>query len=665
MTEHATAPPSMPTAREVGVVWGLVVVLGIAFTLFQLYISLLGGALTPLVVRAVHVGFVLALVFLTVDWRGRKRFLAQRNPASTVLPDVAFAALAVFACGYAVVHAERFLTVIASFPSRTTGMDLAAAGLLLGLIIEAARRTTSLSFALIALAVVAYALFGDRVPEAMAINPYTLSEILTQLYTSTVGFWGDITGVSAIEIGVLVLFAGVLTGAGGLDFLRNVAMVFAGRAAGGAGKVAVIMSALFGMISGSSAANVASVGSFTIPMLVRERYRREFAGGLEAASSTFGQLMPPIMGTGAFIMAELLNVSYARIMLAALLPSIAIYAAIYFATHFYAKRERVGSLPADLIANARSKLTRSAAAILLGPLITLIVLMVVGYSVPTAAFWAYVVTVVVMLFQRRQQPLRQTLGQLRDAMMVGVQSLLAVAVLIFAAQTLVTLVNMTGLGVSFTSLVTGSDLGPIALVLLTAFATLVLGMGLPTTAAYVIGASVTVPIMVKFGFSPLASHMFVFFFAILSAITPPVCVAVYVASAIAQANWLKVAWECLRISAMKYVLPFVMLCNTALLWDGTPLAIASTFVGVLVLAIALESLCFAYLFAPLSRVQGLLLAVACVALAIGLGLAPTGFEAHLPVGVAGLALFTVAAFVNFRRRGGVAASAATTRPPSF
>ena len=633
----------------VGVLQPTVLLVGFAFTVFELYIAVLGGALTPLVVRAAHVGFVLALIFLSIDWRGRRRVGPSADSRASPWPDIMLAAAAAATCAYAIANSERFLTVIVSFPSRATALDVGAAGLLLLLLLEAARRSTSLSFAVITVAVILYALFGNLLPPVISINPYTLAELLTQLYTSTVGFWGDITGVSAIEIGVLVLFAGVLTGAGGLDFLRNFSVVLAGRAVGGAGKVAVLMSAFFGMISGSSAANVASIGSFTIPMMKREGYRREFAAGLEAASSTFGQLMPPIMGTAAFIMAELLNLPYTRIMAAALLPSLAIYTAIYFATHFYASRDKIGALPDEVIAEARSKLTRPAALQLLGPLTVLITLIVLGWSVPTAAFWAYIATLAIFMFQRRHSPARETAGRLVDAMMAGVNGLIAVAVLIFAAQTLVTLINMTSLGLTFTTLVTGSALHPFVLVLLTALATLVLGMGMPTTAAYVIAVSVTVPLMTGFGFTALGSHMFVFFFAILSAITPPICVAVYVASAIAGAHWLKVAVECLRISLMKFVLPFAMLYEGALLLDGSVASIVLSFAVVIVLSIMLEALCFMCMFGPMSRIQALLASISCVALGAGLMWVDGDAGTRVAIGAAGALLAAAVALLNHRR----------------
>jgi len=630
----------------------LFLALGVVLTIFELYESGFGGEFTPLVVRATHVGLVLALIFLAYDWRGGKRFGGphSRNAASDA-GDLLLAMASLAVCVYAIVNSHRFLFEISSFPSRVRTADLVAATILLLLILEASRRAASISFSLITGAVILYAMFGDRAPGVIAINPYTFNEILTQLYTTTVGFWGDITGVSAVEIAVLVLFAGMLTGVGGLDFLRDIAMVIAGRATGGAGKVAVIMSALFGMISGSSAANVASVGSFTIPMMIQQSYRREFAGGLEAASSTFGQLMPPIMGTGAFIMAELLGVSYARVMAAAVIPTVAIYAGIYFATHFYAKRDGISGLPDDLIAAARRRLTTRGAVQLLVPLVVLIGLLIIGYSVPNAAFYAYVTTLAIYLVQNWRQPAMTLLVRVRDAVMGGVTSLLAVAVLIFAAQTLVTLINMTSLGVTFTTLVTGSNVPPFAFVLLAAFATLVLGMGLPTTGAYVVAASVTIPPMLAYGFTALSAHMFVFFFAILSAITPPVCVAVYVGAAIAQANWLKVAAECMRISVMKFILPFLMLYNVALLFDGSLVLTLLSTIAVLLLSFATESLFFFQMFKRLSLAEFALGVVAVLLLVASLGLWTFDTSAgRLACGIVGALLVGTMMASNYWRR---------------
>jgi len=622
--------------------------LAFALTAFQLYAAAWGGSVTPLSVRATHVGLVLALVFLTVDRHGKRRAGASADGVGTAI-DLALVVVALVSCGYAIFWSNRFLFEISSFPSSVRGLDLAMGGALLVLLLEASRRLASASFALLTACVIGYATFGNLAPGPFAISPYTFSEVIVQLYTSTVGFWGEITGVSAVEIGVLVLFAGVLSSVGGIEFLKDLAIVVAGRATGGGGKVAVIMSAFFGMISGSSAANVASVGSFTIPMMIKQGYRPPFAAGLEAAASTFGQLMPPIMGTAAFIMAELLGASYTRIMVAAVIPSLAIYLAIYFATHFYAGRTGLGGLPADLIAEARRRLTRGRAAQLLLPLAVLVAALVVGFSVPTAAVAAYVTTVLVFLALRWREPMGSTLRKLANAIEASVGGLISVAVLIFAAQTLVTIINMTSLGVIFTTLVTGSALSPFLLALLVAAATLVLGMGLPTTAAYVVAASVTVPLLTQAGFPPLAAHMFVFFFAILSAITPPVCVAVYVSSAIAGAHWLKVAVECLRISLMKYLLPFLLLYNTALLFEGAWSMIIVSLIGVLLLSYVTEAVCYLFVSTAMNAIEAMLATAGIIGLIAALVLGPPGGPASLAAWVA-LASVPVIAMVAMNRR---------------
>lgn len=585
----------------------LFVMLAVSITGFQLWIAYFGGSLTPLVVRSTHVALVLAALFVVFDWRGGNRLdPAYGGGLLSACIDLALAAITAGTSFYAAYNADRFLMSVSSFPMEATALDLTLAGILLVMILEASRRSASAAFAVIAVVVLGYALLGDHAPSILAINAFTVREVLVQFYTSTVGFWGEITGVSAVEIAVLILFAGLLTRLGGLDFMRNASVAIAGRATGGAGKVAVVMSALFGMISGSSAANIASVGGFTIPMMMRQGYRPGFAAAVEAGGSTFGQLMPPLMGTGAFIMAELLGVSYSHIMVSAIVPALVIYAAIFFAIHFYSAKHSVGALPESTLREARERLTLASGLQFLVPLLVLAGLLIAGRSIPTSAFFAYVCAVCTFVALNARSPLREILLRLREAIIAGCLGLLSVGTLIISAQVVVALINMTSLGVTMTSIAAGGFSSPLALALISAGAAIVLGMGLPTTAAYVVAASVTVPLLQSTGVAPLAAHMFIFFFAVLSAITPPVCVAVYVGAAIAGANWLEVARECMRISLMKYVLPFVMLYNGAILLDGTWSAILLSVAAAMALALVLEALCFGYMHTRFSRLDFLL-----------------------------------------------------------
>ena len=437
---------------------------------------------------------------------------------------------------------------------------------LLATVLEAARRAIGWPLPVIAGLSLLYAAFGQHVPGAFGHPGLPLGSWLGTLTIAEGGLWGTLTGVSLGVVAPFVIFGAVLNaGEAGTGFM-NLAVAAAGRLRGGAAKVSVLSSALFGSISGSASANVASTGAITLPAMVRLGYPRALAGATEAVASSGGQIMPPLMGAGAFVMVELTGVPYTGIMAAALLPAILYFLAVWVGIDAFARRHDLGAVPADERPAARD--VAVTACFFLVPFAVLLWgMFVMGVTPPLAAFWAIVVAFALLLFDGRPgvvsfPVLRERIaGALVHA---GVQ-VATIAAIILCASIVIGVLGLTGLGVKITSLIlsgAGGMLWPA--ILLTALACLILGMEVPTTAAYVICVSVAGPALQQLGLEPLQAHLFVFWFALLSTITPPVCGAVFIAAGMVDENWLRVAVRAMALGLGLYLIPIAMLIAPAL-----------------------------------------------------------------------------------------------------
>ena len=502
--------------------------------------------------------------------------------------DLALAGLAVVACGYVV---WNFETIMGSLPWATT-LDMALTVGLVAAVLELGRRTVGLIFPVLVIAGLAYALFGSSLPGALAHRGFDAAFVTETIFLGDLGIWGMLTGVAATIIAAFVLFGALLLHTGGGQAFMDFAMRLGGRQPGGAAKIATIASGLFGMISGSAVANVATTGNFTIPMMVRLGYPRPFAAAVEAVASTGGQIAPPIMGAAAFVMAEILGLSYWTIILGAILPAVLFYVSVFMTVHFVALRRGLALVPeGELPAWASIRAPRRVLPILcaLGGLGIGIWL---GRSIATSAFYgivgllgAFVVTQAGHL-RPREMGARMLAG-IEDA---G-KGMVIIGVLLAGAQILVSMINLTGVGVTLSSLIV-SLAGDTAILvaLIVGVVCLVMGMGLPTTAAYVLVAAVLAPALTAVGIDPLAAHLFVFYFATISVITPPVCVAVFVGSGIADTNWLPAAGEAVRLAAVTYVVPFLLLLYPGMTMQGGALDIAQAIAAGLVLVLAIPAL---------------------------------------------------------------------------
>ncbi|MGM0858821.1 MAG: TRAP transporter permease [Pseudomonadota bacterium] len=532
---------------------------GLALTLGGLILyTAATGPFESLIQRSIFLALVI-LLGLTVYPLGAG---TRWRPLGIAL-DLVLAVGAVLACGYVAMNAERILVELPWASTR----DMLFTGVLLVAILELSRRAIGLIFPLLVVAGLGYAWFGAVIPGPLGHRGFDLVYITETIYLGDLGVWGMLTGVAATTIAAFVLFGSLLLHTGGGQTFMDLALRISGRSPGGAAKVATVASGLFGMVSGSAVANVATTGNFTIPMMKRLDYPRPFAAGVEAVASTGGQIAPPILGAAAFIMAEILGESYLRIALAALLPAILFYLGVFLTIHLVAQRRNLRVVPADELPGWRDVLRPERIVPILAALGGLFFGVLNGRSIQLSAFYGILMTVFtfVPFALLARTPLREILGKLLAGLVDAGRGMVIIGVLLAGAQILVAMIGMTGIGVTLASLIV--NVGGESLFLVAGIVggvCLILGMGIPTTAAYVLVASVLAPALTTIGVEPLIAHLFVFYFATLSVITPPVCVAVFVASGIAGTNWLPAAGEAVRLAAAIYVIPFLLLIYPAL-----------------------------------------------------------------------------------------------------
>ncbi len=543
----------------------------------------IAGPFPALVQRSTLLAMVITLGFLLFPMVKRERI-----PVWCVAIDVALWAGSMAACIFVVMSAE---TIMTSLPE-ASGTEIAMTAILVLAILELSRRAVGLSFPLLVVVGIVYVFFGDRIQGSLGHRGYDVYFVTETLLLSDIGIWGQLTGIAATVIAAFVLFGVMLLRTGAGNTFMDLALLVSGRRVGGAAKIATIASASFGTVNGSAVANVATTGSMTIPLMKRIGYPAPLAAAVEAVASTGGQITPPILGAAAFIMAEMVGVDYLRIALAALLPAVMFYAGILLTIHLIALRKNLGVVPPEEIPPARSVLTMSRLLPIVGGIGGLMWMLVAGRSVGFAAsvgIIGMIVPYVLIDFWTKRRPLetgRNILGGISEA---GT-GLVVVFIMLAGAQILVSLLNLTGVGITISAMtVSMGGQTQMGVGLVVAVVCLILGMGVPTTAAYVLVAAVMAPALIGIGIEPLVSHMFVFYFATISVITPPLCVAVFVAASIANTAWWGVALNAVRLGAVTYLVPFMFISYPGILWGGTSAEILEAVLsgGVLVTALSL------------------------------------------------------------------------------
>lgn len=553
------------------------------------------GFFEPREQRSLHLLLLLPLAFVLFPASSR----SPRDRATAL--DWMLASLAIapnfysFACANggpwcASVINLRFETVDPVFP-----VELAMGALAIVLILEALRRAVTPILAALVATGILYMVVTEHMPGILHFRDIPPSQIIETMYLfNGSGIYGSITGISATMVAMFIIFGAFVEGSGVGRLFHNLGMRVAGRQAGGPAKVEVVSSAMFGTISGSSVANVFATGSFTIPAMIRLGYRRHFAAGVEASSSVGGQIMPPVMGAGAFVMAETTNIPYQTIALGAILGSALFFTMILVSVHFEAKRLRLTGCDESEIPTWREVF---ADGHLLIPVFVLIGLMAAGFSPVYAAFWG---TIAIWPASWLRVHTRLYPTDILRMLANGGRNMVMVALACAGAGIFVASLTVTGMVISFSTVVTSLAGNNLYLAgVLIAITVLILGMGVPTTAAYIIGAAIGAPILQKFGVPELAAHMFVFYFSILADATPPVSVASYAAASIARCSPMAAGVVAFRLAFAGFVVGFSYLHSGALLLQDTWSEIIGEFCAVAISLTLLSAGFFGYLRAPL------------------------------------------------------------------
>ena len=572
-----------------------VTALAIAFSVFQLYTAIF-GVLDAQLQRAVHLGFGLSLVYLlyptSKSWSRQKL-----HPF-----DLLLAVLGAAAPAY-IVYEYQSLVLRAGL---TSGMDLYIGALGVLLVIEAARRVVGLPMVCVVLIFLAYAFAGPYMPGVLAHRGLTLSQLVGHLFYTTEGIFGIPLGVSSTFIFLFILFGAYLESTGLGKFFIDLANSIAGWASGGPAKVAVLSSGLMGTVSGSSVANVVGTGSLTIPMMKKLGYHKNFAGAVEAAASTGGQLMPPVMGAAAFLMAEFVGVPYIDIVKAAIIPAFLYFVGVWLGVHFEAKRTNLKGIPRDQLPKIWTILRERGHLAL--PLIIIVYLLVSGYTPMRAALVAIVLAILCSALKKntRMKPI-----QVMEGLENGAKNMLGVLVACAAAGIIIGVVTKTGVGLKLASGLIELSGG---LLLPTMFFTMItailLGMGVPTTANYVITSTIAAPALVQMGVPVLAAHMFVFYFGIIADVTPPVALAAYAGSGISGGNPLWTGVNASKLAIAAFIIPYMfVLSPTLLMIDATAGGLIITTVTALIGMVSLSSALIGYLAASCRGWERLVLIV--------------------------------------------------------
>ena len=533
---------------------GIVSALLVSLTLYTAYFGVFPDGLQ----RSAHLLLAMALVYI-----GALRALVSADGSSGLNTTLQKLWILLVLAGGIVTTGHHIVNfdAINDRWGEITDYEIVFAVVLLVTLFDACRRTIGWPIVILAAIFIAYGLFGAYLPDGLAHRGYSLKRITAQLYLGGGGIFGTPLGVSATFVTGVVVLGALLEKTGAGQVLMDFATGLTGRMRGGPAKAAVVGSSLMGMISGTAVANVLTTGPISIPLMRKSGYRKEAAGAIEAVASTGGQLMPPVMGAAAFIMAEFTATSYLTIAKAAFLPAVIFYAVLLAMVHFEAVRRNIPLLrDADSTTDWASIVKRSY---LLAPLPVFVSMLLNGYSIMLSSFWAVVASMIVSYFSRGSA---QTPRRMVETAVTAAYAVIPVALACAAAGCIIGIITLTGVGLKFSTLVvllSGGQL-PLAL-MLTMLTCLILGMGLPTAAAYILVATLVAPALVDLGVGLLAAHLFVLYSAMLSSITPPVALAAYAAASISQGNPLKIAVLACQFGMGAFAVPYFFVYDPALL----------------------------------------------------------------------------------------------------
>ena len=568
--------------REMTGIWNTIITaICIAFATFQIYTAMF-GVLDAHLQRAIHLAFGFALIFLlypaSTSW--------SRNSMNWF--DVLLAILGVCSAMYIVVFYQD-LVLRAGFNTETDFI-IGLIGTIL--VFEAARRVVGWPMIIVAALFMLYALIGPYIPGILGHRGVSMQELIGHLFYTTEGIFGIPMGVSSTFIYLFILFGAYLEATGLGKFFIDLANAVAGWAAGGPAKVAVLSSGLMGTVSGSSVANVAGTGSFTIPMMKRLGYRPEFAGAVEAAASTGGQLMPPVMGAAAFLMAEFVGVPYMTVVKAAVIPALLYYTGVWLGVHYEAKKCGLKGIPREELPKFKELFVEKGHLAI--PLIIIVYLLVTGYTPMRAALFAIGLSLVCSCLRKST---RIGFKDVIDGLVNGSKGVLGVLIACATAGIIIGVVTKTPQPKKMATVLldlAGGKLLPA--MFFTMITSLILGMGVPTTANYVITSTIAAPALVQMGIPILSAHMFAFYFGIVADVTPPVALAAYAGAGISGANPLRTGVVAAKLAIAAFIVPYIFVLSPEILMingtaSGILVATVTALIGMWGISIAMIGYC--------------------------------------------------------------------------
>lgn len=627
-TQQAQQKPAKAGKRRVfsGPMARLITILAVTLAAFQLYTAFF-GVLPSMQQRSFHVAFVLPMIFLL--YPAKKN--SPRDHATAV--DWIFAILAAVCALYTFFGYES----IAGRAGVVYPYELWLGALFIILVFIAGQRVLGWPLPIFCFLFLLFAYFGRSMPGPIQHFGLSIPRIIEELYLTTDGLFGLVTGVSATYIYLFVLFGAFLNATKAAEFFNDFSMALTGSMKGGPAKISVISSALVGTISGSTSANVATTGTFTIPLMKSIGYAPHFAGAVEASASTGGQIMPPVMGAAAFIIADSLNVPYTKVLLCAIVPAILYFWGIWCALSLEASKQGLKGLPRESLPKVGKVIVNSGYKVI--PLFVIIYLLVKGYNPLYSGCWG-IVACVLLSFVKKSD--RLNVKTFIDTLEDGSKGALSVAMACIIVGVVIGMMGATGVALRVGDAVLGLTAGHLVpTMLMTLVISILLGMGMPTTASYVMASAVAVPALVLLKVKPLDAHMFVFFYAVLSSVTPPVCVGAYTAAGIANADPNRTAFTACKLALPGFIVPFIFVLAPEILltnvtnWFVTIQAMITAVVGVFALSVATES----YFMSKLHWYESLLAFVAAI------GLLYPGTLTDL----AGAAILVLLYFVSKRR----------------
>ncbi len=533
----------------------IVCVLAVFGALFQLYNAGF-GVLTEIQMRSFHWMYIGFISFLSYA------YIQRRKDDHVPVIDIVFA-IATMACSIYIYLSWPRIAANFGFTNTT---DTIFGIVLTLLVLEITRRAIGWPLVILSGIFLLYAFFGGHISGIFASKNFTLSQVIRTLYASTDGIWGAPLGISASYVILFILFGSLLRASGGGELFTDIAFALVGKYRGGPAKSAVVSSCFFGMISGAAVANVVATGTFTIPLMKKGGYKPHYAGAVEAVASTGGQFMPPIMGAAAFMIANNCGVPYSVVAISAIIPALLYYFYLLFCLDAEAKRAGLSGISKENLPHAWQALKERGHMLI--PLVVLIYLLVSSYSPGKSVFWSIALLVVCASLRKST---RMGPKKLLLAIVDGVYGALPVAIACACAGIVSGVISLTGLGLRFSSILIALSGGyQLPMLVLTMLASIIMGMGLPTTAAYIILSVLTAPALVSLGINQLSAHFFIFFFACISTITPPVALSAYAGAGIAGADPMKTGWTAFRIGLAGYIIPYLVVYKPSLMLIGTP-----------------------------------------------------------------------------------------------